>query len=75
MCIGRSIPRTTRRRWRWQGGRVAGVLGYVDYNDNDTAADNRRNATYAWMEGEQAIVGGLCAASLRHCPVGGSGAA
>lgn len=50
-------------RWRWRGGHVAGALGYLEYDDNDTAADNRCEAVYYSVEVVQTVRGGLYGAT------------
>ena len=43
----------------WSSGRLAAAAGWVDYDDNDTAADNSRRMSYWSVEGVQDIAAGF----------------
>lgn len=42
-------------RAHWAGGHIAVACGYIHFDDNDTAADNRRNVYYYYVEGVQGL--------------------
>lgn len=44
-------------RWSWASGHVAAEAGYLEYDDDDTAADNSRDASWYALELIQDIVG------------------
>lgn len=46
-------------RVNWDGGHLSGAVGTARYDDNDTAADNRRDLDYFSVELVQQINGGL----------------
>lgn len=46
-------------RVTWDGGHLAGAVGTARYDDNDTAADNRRDLNHIAVELMQRINGGL----------------
>ncbi|HVU23715.1 MAG TPA: hypothetical protein VHE13_06280 [Opitutus sp.] len=46
-------------RAHWRSGRVAAAAGWVDYDDNDTAADNSRRMSYWSVEGVQDLAEGF----------------
>lgn len=71
-------PQTTRKfhaeigqldaRYRWAGGSAAASLGAIRYDDDDTAADNKRDANYWSAEVLQDIARGWYA-GLRYSQI------
>jgi hypothetical protein len=45
--------------WHWQGGRLRADAGWIEYDDDSTAADNRRRLHYFSVEATQALAGAL----------------
>jgi hypothetical protein len=47
----------------WRGGHLSAALGAVQFDDNDTAADNSRDLTYGYVEVVQDLTPDLYAAT------------
>lgn len=52
-------------RWRWTRGHLAAAFGAIRYEDNDTAADNDRDAFYYSLDAQQTLAG-ACYAAARY---------
>ncbi|MFA5058920.1 MAG: hypothetical protein WC485_12455, partial [Opitutaceae bacterium] len=48
---------------RWRGGHLKAAGGYAWYDDDDPAADNRRELRYFSLEGMQTVTGGFYGAA------------
>ena len=49
--------------WHWKTGHLAAATGWIDFDDNSTAADNSRHLDYYSLEAGQQLAGGLSAAA------------
>jgi hypothetical protein len=60
-------------RYDWRGGHALGAIGRAWYDDNDTAADNRRQLEFGQFEAQQALAPKFYGA-LRYSRISADGA-